>query len=102
MTAQVFGLSDVFIGDSSILGKGAGVSRSRRRPAGDSVSGRHEGDIVHIIVTCECCGRRHSLARTVDRPQTLHLVCHDCERCLRVEVTARDMKREVPLGAAPC
>jgi hypothetical protein len=55
---------------------------------------------VHIIVTCECCGRRHSLARPVDRPQTLHLICHRCERCLRVEVSARDMSRDVALGAA--
>ncbi len=62
--------------------------------------GGYEGDTVHIIVTCECCGRRHSLARPVDRPQVLHLICHDCERCLRVEVSARDMRRDVPLGAA--
>lgn len=80
------------------------MSRTRRRRAGDSgsVGSGSEGDAVHIIVTCECCGRRHSLARRVDRPQTLHLVCHDCERCLRVEVTARDMNREAPLDAARC
>jgi hypothetical protein len=55
---------------------------------------------VHIIVTCECCGRRHSLARPVVRPQVLHLICHGCERCLRVEVSAHDMRRGAPLGAA--
>jgi len=57
---------------------------------------------VHIIVTCECCGFRHSLARTVEQPQILHLICHDCERCLRVDVTAHDMRRDAPLGAARC
>jgi hypothetical protein len=77
------------------------VSRSRRHPGGPrTINGGHEGDTVHVIVTCECCGRRHSLARAVDRPQVLHLICHGCERCLRVEVSARDMRRDVPLGAA--
>ncbi len=77
------------------------MSRARHQP-GDRqpARGGYEGDTVHIIVTCECCGRRHSLARPLDRPQILHLICHDCERCLRVEVSARDMRRDAPLSAA--
>jgi hypothetical protein len=41
---------------------------------------------VHI--TCEECGRRHSLERRLDLSQALqvHIVCHDCERSLRASV----------------
>jgi hypothetical protein len=77
------------------------VSRARHQPGDrEPAPGEQEGDTVHIIVTCECCGRRHSLARPLDRPQILHLICHDCERCLRVEVSARDMRRDAPVSAA--
>jgi hypothetical protein len=35
---------------------------------------------VHI--TCRQCGRRHTLARLLTKPQTVYLVCHGCEASL--------------------
>lgn len=43
-------------------------------------------------VTCECCGHRHSVARSIDAAEVFHLVCHGCERSLRVAVTATDIQ----------
>jgi RNase P subunit RPR2 len=47
---------------------------------------RQSGYRVHV--TCEACGRRHSLERRLELPQALHvhIVCHDCERSLRASV----------------
>ena len=46
---------------------------------------------MRAIVTCECCGHRQTVARAIDHPGTFHLVCHECERSLRVDVTDEDL-----------
>ena len=46
---------------------------------------------MRAIVTCECCGHRQAVARAVERPESFHLVCHDCEGVLRVDVSAADL-----------
>jgi transcription elongation factor Elf1 len=46
---------------------------------------------MRAIVTCECCGHRQTVARAIRRPESFYLVCHECERSLRVEVTAQDI-----------
>ncbi len=35
--------------------------------------------MTRIAITCEDCGRRHQLERTVDQPGMIWIVCHDCE-----------------------
>jgi len=49
------------------------------------------GDKMRAIVTCECCGHRQAVARPIGRPEAFHVVCHECEGILRVEVTADDL-----------
>jgi hypothetical protein len=46
---------------------------------------------MRAIVTCESCGHRQTIARAIERPGTFHLVCHECERSLRVDVTNEDL-----------
>lgn len=46
---------------------------------------------MRAVVTCECCGHRQTVARAIRAPETFHLVCHACERSLRVDVTAEDI-----------
>ena len=46
---------------------------------------------MRAIVTCECCGHRQTVARPIRRPESFYLVCHDCERTLRVDVTSEDI-----------
>jgi hypothetical protein len=46
---------------------------------------------MRAIVTCECCGHRQTVARGIDHPGTFHLVCHECERSLRVDVSVEDL-----------
>ena len=55
---------------------------------------------MRAIVTCECCGHRQTVARPIRRPESFHLVCHDCERTLRVDVTAEDI-RAAELSTTP-
>ena len=38
---------------------------------------------MRITITCEECGRRHRLERTIDEPGPIWIVCHDCELPLR-------------------
>ena len=38
---------------------------------------------MRITITCEECGRRHRLERTVDEAGPIWIVCHDCELPLR-------------------
>jgi hypothetical protein len=38
---------------------------------------------MRITITCEDCGRRHRLERSVDEPGPIWIVCHDCELPLR-------------------
>jgi transcription elongation factor Elf1 len=46
---------------------------------------------MRAIVTCECCGHRQTVERAIDRAGTFHLVCHECERSLRVDVTTEEL-----------
>jgi transcription elongation factor Elf1 len=46
---------------------------------------------MRAIVTCECCGHRQAVARPIRAPEAFHVVCHECEGVLRVEVTAYDL-----------
>ena len=45
------------------------------------------------IVQCECCGHRQTVARAIRVPESYYLVCHECERSLRVEVTQADIEK---------
>jgi transcription elongation factor Elf1 len=56
---------------------------------------------MRAIVTCECCGHRQTVARAIERPGAFHLVCHECERSLRVEVTAHDLDAVHGAGGRP-
>ena len=47
---------------------------------------------MRAIVTCECCGHRQTVARAIRTPESFYLVCHECERSLRVEVTDDDIR----------
>lgn len=47
---------------------------------------------MRAIVTCECCGHRQAVARAIDLPESFHLVCHECEGVLRVDVSAADLR----------
>jgi transcription elongation factor Elf1 len=49
-------------------------------------------DKMRAIVTCECCGHRQAVARAIRIPEAFHVVCHECEGVLRVEVTETDLK----------
>ena len=54
---------------------------------------------MRAIVTCECCGHRQTVARAIDRPGTFHLVCHECERSLRVDVTDAELSAARSAGS---
>ncbi len=47
---------------------------------------------MRAIVTCECCGYRQAVARQINAPESFHIVCHECEGVLRVDVTSADLK----------
>ena len=53
--------------------------------------GKVEKTEMRAIVTCECCGHRQAVARPIRAPEAFHVVCHECEGVLRVEVTANDL-----------
>lgn len=38
---------------------------------------------MRITITCEECGRRHRLERSVEEPGPIWIICHDCELPLR-------------------
>jgi hypothetical protein len=65
--------------------------------AGEMLAGTPSGHVLNVgdemraIVTCECCGHRQAVARPIGRPEAFHVVCHECEGILRVEVTADDL-----------
>jgi transcription elongation factor Elf1 len=46
---------------------------------------------MRAVVTCESCGHRETVARTIRTPQAFYVVCHRCEGVLRVEVTEGDL-----------
>jgi hypothetical protein len=43
-------------------------------------AGRPRGHRLHI--TCVACGHRHALERRLTEPETVHIVCHECEALL--------------------
>ena len=47
---------------------------------------------MRAVVTCECCGFRQAVARSITLPECFHVVCHQCEGVLRVDVTAEDLR----------
>jgi hypothetical protein len=49
---------------------------------------------MRITITCEECGRRHRLERTIDETGPIWIVCHDCELPLRAVL-------ETTSGATP-
>jgi hypothetical protein len=49
---------------------------------------------MRITITCEECGRRHRLERTIDEPGPIWIVCHDCELPLRAA-----LESGAPVGA---
>jgi hypothetical protein len=50
---------------------------------------------MRITITCEDCGRRHRLERSVEQPGPIWIVCHDCELPLRavLEETPQNSER---------
>jgi len=68
-----------------------------RHPRGQPGSGvRIE---MRAIVTCECCGHRQTVARPIRKPEHFYLVCHECERSLKVEVSAEDISAAETAGS---
>ncbi len=47
---------------------------------------------MRAVVTCESCGYRETVARSIRTAQSFYVVCHQCEGVLRVEVTDADLK----------
>jgi len=47
---------------------------------------------MRAVVTCECCGFRQAVRRSITRPESFFVVCHSCEGVLRVEVTEEDLR----------
>lgn len=54
---------------------------------------------MRITITCEECGRRHRLERSVDQPGAIWIVCHDCELPLRAVL--EDQPEATSLAAGP-
>lgn len=46
---------------------------------------------MRAVVTCECCGAKQAVARPIRQPERLWIICHVCEACLRIDVTATDI-----------
>ena len=46
---------------------------------------------MRTIVTCDGCRHRQAVERRITDPETFHIVCHECERRLRVDVTDADL-----------
>jgi len=47
---------------------------------------------MRAVVTCECCGFRQAVARSITRAERFHVVCHECEGVLRVDVAEEDLR----------
>ena len=54
---------------------------------------------MRAVVTCECCGHRQTVERSILRPESFFLVCHECEGVLRVQVTAEAIRSAEALAA---
>lgn len=55
--------------------------------------------MVRVAITCDECGRRHVLERTVDQAGEISIVCHDCELPLVALLDAARLQRGDPSGA---
>jgi hypothetical protein len=44
--------------------------------------------MTRITITCEDCGRRHRLERSVGAPGMIWIVCHECELPLHAVLEA--------------
>ena len=60
-------------------------------PAHPGLPGAVEAD-MRAVVTCENCGYRETVARSIRAAQSFYVVCHRCEGVLRVEVTDADLQ----------
>lgn len=47
---------------------------------------------MRAVVTCECCGFRQAVARSITRAECFYVICHECEGVLRVDVTDEDLE----------
>jgi hypothetical protein len=47
---------------------------------------------MRVTITCEECGRRHRLERSVTENGSIWIICHDCELPLRAQFD----RQEVP------
>jgi hypothetical protein len=79
---------------------GAAGSNDHVRPLLDAVR-RVIGPrrTVRVAITCDECGRRHVLERTVDQAGEISIVCHDCELPLVAVLDAAGLQRGDPSGA---
>jgi uncharacterized Zn finger protein len=55
---------------------------------------------MRAVVTCECCGFRQAVARSIVRPECFFVVCHECEGVLRVDVTAQAIRTAEALASS--
>ena len=55
---------------------------------------------MRAVVTCECCGFRQAVARSIARPERFFVVCHECEGVLQVEVTAEAIRTAELIAAS--
>jgi len=55
---------------------------------------------MRAVVTCECCGFRQAVARSIARPESFFVICHECEGVLRVEVTAQAIRTAEAMASA--
>ncbi|MGH7639430.1 MAG: hypothetical protein ACREN7_04470 [Candidatus Dormibacteria bacterium] len=47
---------------------------------------------MRAVVTCENCGLRQEVARSIPQPTQFHIICHRCELSLLVTVTRSDIE----------
>jgi len=48
---------------------------------------------MRVTVTCESCNEHMQLERLILEPETIPLVCHNCEAWLKVVIPASSFKR---------
>lgn len=54
---------------------------------------------MRAVVTCECCGHRQAVERSIEEPESFFVICHACEGVLRVQVTADAIRTAEALAA---
>jgi hypothetical protein len=55
---------------------------------------------MRAVVTCECCGHRQAVERSIEEPESFFVLCHACEGVLRVQVTADAIRTAEELAAS--